>query len=296
MACYRPTAAWRTIAGDIHWGAEKQDCRPIELPCGNCIGCRQTKQRDWATRCMNEAQMHSQNSFITLTYEGDIGPELNYQDFREFMWRLRSHDRRKDKKAKTRFFMCGEYGEQNKRPHFHALLFGRDWKDKTPIGKNLYESKELNRLWAQGYASVGAVTAESAAYVAGYVTKKYPSDTADRIYSRVDLRTGEISRVPNEFGHMSLKPGIGAAWYDKYKNEVSYARDEIIRQGGEKTAVPKYYQERLKKQDNDRYEHNKQERYKKGDTDKNRENNTTERLETREKIAIQKQKQKVRQL
>jgi len=245
---------------------------------------------------MNEAQMHRENSFITLTYQGDIHPGLNYQHFREFMWRLRSHDRRRNRTAKTRFFMCGEYGEQNKRPHFHAILFGRGFTDQRPIGDNLYESPELTKLWGHGYASVGSVTAESAAYVAGYVTKKYPPDLADRIYSRVDLQTGEIIRVPNEFGHMSLKPGIGHSWYTRYKREVSYARDHITRPGGNTTPVPKYYQEILRKIDNDQYEYNKQQRYVKGDTEKNRENATDERLRTREKVAIANHKRKVRQL
>lgn len=252
---------------------------------------------------MNEAAMHTHNSFVTLTYSGEPEPGLNYHHFQEFMWRLRSHDRRQAKKLgiepqKLRFFMCGEYGEQNKRPHFHALLFGRAFHDGTPIGKDLERSAELDKLWGKGFASVGKVTHESAAYVAGYVTKKYPADVADRIYSRVDLRTGEIIRVPNEFGHMSLGrkagEGIGGTWYQKYIREVSYARDKVIRPGGKGQKVPRYYDAILKRIDEQQYERNKIRRLEEGK--KHAKDSTPARLQVREELEKEKHKRKVRHL
>ena len=39
----------------------------FNLPCGQCWGCRLQHSREWAVRCMHEAQMHEHNSFITLT-------------------------------------------------------------------------------------------------------------------------------------------------------------------------------------------------------------------------------------
>ena len=40
----------------------------IDIPCGQCIGCRLKRSRDWATRCMLESGYHSSNTFLTLTY------------------------------------------------------------------------------------------------------------------------------------------------------------------------------------------------------------------------------------
>lgn len=40
----------------------------IQLPCGQCIGCRIDRSRQWANRCMLELQYHDSAYFVTLTY------------------------------------------------------------------------------------------------------------------------------------------------------------------------------------------------------------------------------------
>ena len=83
---------------------------------------------------MHEASMHMFNSFVTLTYDDDHLPEynsLNYKHFQDFMKRLRkSHNR-------VRFYMCGEYGEDFSRPHYHALLFNCFFPDKKSIPQEI---------------------------------------------------------------------------------------------------------------------------------------------------------------
>lgn len=139
--------------------------------------------------------------------------------------------------------MCGEYGETTNRPHYHALLFGFDFLDKVYHSKSngmvLYSSKSLDSLWGLGHCLIGAVTFESAAYVARYCVKKVTGKAADAHYSSLDLETGEIvSRVP-EFAHMSLKPGIGRPWLDKFQADI-YPHDYVIIRGV-KVKPPKYY-------------------------------------------------------
>lgn len=46
----------------------------IGLPCGQCIGCRLDKSRDWAQRMVHEASLHMDNVFITLTYAPEYLP------------------------------------------------------------------------------------------------------------------------------------------------------------------------------------------------------------------------------
>lgn len=243
MPCYHPINAWRCSDGSIVFHEKKRfkTEQALSLPCGQCIGCRLERSRQWAMRCLHEASLHDLNCFLTLTYSPDNIPEndsLKYEHFQLFMKRLR-----KRFAIPIRFFMCGEYGETTNRPHYHALLFGFDFLDKVYHSKSngmvLYSSKSLDSLWGLGHCLIGAVTFESAAYVARYCVKKVTGKAADAHYSSLDLETGEIvSRVP-EFAHMSLKPGIGRPWLDKFQADI-YPHDYVIIRGV-KVKPPKYY-------------------------------------------------------
>ena len=75
-----------------------------------------------------------------------------------------------------RYFHCGEYGETTGRPHYHAVLFGVRFEDQKEVvqgpGKPaLFTSRQLDRLWQHGDCRIGAVTFESASYVARYCVK-----------------------------------------------------------------------------------------------------------------------------
>jgi len=192
---------------------------------------------------MHESSLHESNCFITLTYNDDNLPadsSLNYRHFQLFMKRLRFRFPFK----KIRFYMAGEYGDQFGRPHFHACIFGLDFSDKTPLRKSpsgamLYRSSTLEDLWPFGFSSIGDVTFESAAYVARYIMKKITGNQSADHYEGVDTSTGEVITRTAEFNKMSLKPGIGAGWYDLYKTDV-YPHDFVVIKG-KKLKPPKYY-------------------------------------------------------
>lgn len=220
----------------------------MEVPCGNCIGCRLRYSVEWAIRCMHEASQHSENSFVTLTYR-DLPQygSLNKKHFQDFMKRLRYEFPSK----KIRYFHCGEYGDELGRPHYHALLFGIDFPDKKVYevkGDNiLYTSETLEKIWQHGFAPIGAVNFQTAAYTARYVLKKIRGDKAEAHYSRPSddfLSTGELLPVQPEYVTMSLKPAIGREWFDKYHSEV-YPHDHVIANGREHKP-PKYYDELMK--------------------------------------------------
>lgn len=252
--------------------------RLLELPCGKCIGCRIARARAWAIRCMHEASMYDVNSFVTLTYDDDhYQPSLCYRDFQIFMYRLRR------KLGPTRFFMCGEYGDINGRPHFHALLFGRSFRDPKPIGKDIYYSRELGDLWSQGMHSFGAVTFQSASYVSRYCLKKVTGPPAEAHYTRVDIRTGEFVRVEPEFCHMSLNRGIGYNWFVKHWRDVYLVRDGVPMPGGHTVPPPRFYDKLLLEQDFSIREEKDFQRYMKSDLF--REDCSPERLLTREVCA-----------
>jgi len=242
MPCYHPLKAQRSSSGVVILGADA----PIwsfKVPCGQCVGCRLERSRQWAVRCLHESKLHTSNSFITLTYSPEHLPfdnGLHYDHFQKFLKRLRKHI----EPNSVRYYMAGEYGGQFGRPHFHAILFGVDFDDKvlhsrSPTGFKLYTSPTLERLWPFGFSSIGGVTFESAAYVARYILKKQTGAAAESSYKSVDTDTGEMFVRNPEFNRMSLKPGIGAGWLTKFQSDV-YPHDEVVI-NGTKSKPPRYY-------------------------------------------------------
>lgn len=250
MPCYHPISAYQCTDGSIVFYESKRHdvSRSLQLPCGQCVGCRLERSRQWAIRCMHEAQMHTENCFITLTYNDEHLPSdrsLHYRDFQLFIKRLR----KRYPGRRIRYYMAGEYGESYGRPHWHACIFGLDFHDqelwkRTAAGSLLYRSKDLELLWPFGYSTVGRVTFESAAYVARYIMKKVTGKNAAEHYQEIDPDTGEITNRTPEFTKMSLKPGIGYEWYKQYTSDV-YPHDYVVVRG-KKVKPPKYYDKKYK--------------------------------------------------
>jgi hypothetical protein len=149
----------------------------------------------------------------------------------------------------VRFYACGEYGELNRRPHYHAILFGVAFADKVLLrksksGQSLYTSAELSSYWDAGLHSIGDVSFESAAYVARYILKKVTGPNADQHYDVQD-GDGVVHRRLPEFTIMSRGSkalgtgGIGFGWYQKYGRHA-YEHDSVIMRGRE-VKPPKYY-------------------------------------------------------
>lgn len=235
MACFKPIKAFRDASGTLFFSS-RPGTNVFKVPCGQCVGCRLERSRQWAARCMHEAALHDENCFLTLTYRPDVCPvSLRYEDFQLFMKRVRKqfYPRR------VRFYMCGEYGENTKRAHFHVLLFGVNFSDRVRWSGRLWRSAMLERLWPFGFSTIGEVTFESAAYTARYVMKKITGGEAEAHYRFVDPVTGEvIDRVP-EFCHMSLKPGIGAGWLERYHSDVFPSGTMVVR--GVESKSARYY-------------------------------------------------------
>ena len=183
--------------------------------------------------------MHDANCFLTLTYDDRHCPlSLVRSDFQKFMKRLR-----KAVPCKVRYYHCGEYGDNTRRPHYHAVLFGYDFPDRklfrTTGGHDLYISEQLLGLWPFGHHLIGSVDFESAAYVARYCLKKINGPPAEDHYTLMDPETGELVSIEPEYATMSSKPGIGRAWIDKFSSDV-YPHDWFVIRG-QKMRPPRYY-------------------------------------------------------
>ncbi|AXH75532.1 MAG: replication initiator protein [Microviridae sp.] len=157
----------------------------VEFGCGQCLPCRINRRRVWTARIVLESMCHPPSMFFTLTYSPELVPRdgsLVPSHLDEFRRSLRYQI------GPFRYWFVGEYGEVSWRPHYHGVVFG-----------HVLDRDSLAEIWGRGFAHVGLCTVDSAAYIAGYVTKKMTS--ADHV-----LLNG---RHP-EFTRQSLKPGIGA--------------------------------------------------------------------------------------
>lgn len=234
----------------------------IEIPCGKCIGCRLQQSREWATRIMLEAQDHDESWFVTLTYDDEHVPEIEFlkdvdsetgelldsgrlltlckRDLQLFNKRLRKHfcD------DKIRFFACGEYGETTARPHYHSIYFGLHIKDlqffkMSKLGDKYFTSETLTRLWGKGHVLLAQVTWESAAYVARYVTKKLTGDAAKYWYDDIGLTA--------PFTVMSRRPGIASRYFDENASDLLRFDGGYIstKKGSVNFPNPKYFKRKL---------------------------------------------------
>lgn len=228
-----------TYRSKIHMSGETNPAyEKIQLPCGQCIGCRLAYAAQWACRCLHESRLYDNNCFLTLTYDDEhIDPSmsLNKTDFKDFIKRFRRRLEYYHLGDKIRYFQCGEYGTKYQRPHHHAIIFNFDFPDKylwtqSSSGARLYRSPMLEELWPFGFSSIGNVTFETCGYVARYVTKKIKGKGADEFYG---------DRLP-PYLTMSRKPGIGLEWLRKYVRDI-YPNDFVVMPGGRLFKPPRYY-------------------------------------------------------
>lgn len=216
---------------------------PVEVPCGQCIGCRLEKARQWAVRLVHEAQFHDFRWFLTLTYDDEhlpVNGSLDKRHFQLFMKRLR----KANPSARIRYMHCGEYGEQTFRPHYHAIIFGVDFPDRKRYSENsrgdtIWTSATLDSLWSHGECKIGGFSYDSAGYVARYVLKKVTGADSVEFYRRIDPGTGEVIQLQPPYVTMSLKPGIGKEWYDAFASDV-FPSDRVVIRGQEATPPKRY--------------------------------------------------------
>lgn len=241
----------------------------IEIPCGKCLECRLEYSRQWADRCMLEAQLHDENCFITLTYDDnnirtvdDVDPDtgeivvyktLDKEDLQKFIRSLRDWLNYHKPGCKIRYFAAGEYGEQTLRPHLHLIVFG--WKpDETDLqllkmsslGYAYYKSKLLEELWPYGNNLVAECSWETCAYVARYCVKKY----------KTDKNPYKGTKIVPEFVTMSRRPGIGLDWL--ISHHVCYANflNQYIStpNGSRKISSNRYFDSYVEKTDPELFE------------------------------------------
>lgn len=114
--------------------------------------------------------------------------------------------------------------------------------------------------------------------------KKRLGHGSDEHYEMIDMESGEVIDKEREFTRMSLKPGIGTGFYEKYKSDI-FPHDHCV-VNGVATKPPKFYTKKLAKQDGLLYDQIVYQR--ELQAMKHSADNTPERLEVKEQVLIAK--------
>lgn len=288
MPCFKPLKGWGKLGGGITFSPVNSNQVPLTVPCGQCIGCRVDRQKEWALRLCHEIKSHDRTTFLTLTYSPEHLPRggtLVKSHVQSFIKRLRRYIEYRSGK-KIRFFACGEYGENLSRPHYHLLIFGWEPHDAKVFTRKdnytVYTSEVIRSLWPYGFNTWSPGSPENAMYVSHYTIKKINGPMAKEHYTRI-TQDGEMIEIQPEFALMSKGrngDGLGARHYQKYKSDFRDNDSGMIR--GKKTNVPRYYDKLYEREHSEAMAKVKDVR--KAKARKHRENNTPERLATREKV------------
>ena len=311
MSCDYPVELFRVVNPDTGKTefkgaqAKTEDSEPYLVRCGQCIGCGLDRANEWAIRAMQEAQMHEENQFLTLTYDDDHLPadwSLRPHDVRRFVRRLR-----RKYSGQLKYMVCGEYGGEGSRPHYHMIVFGLELPDKEVVSTNkngdrLYRSEQLESVWKNGFVQAGAVTHQTAAYVASYTLKDTSIKSRDKEgkllkYTVTDKDTGEIQERRRPFFHTSTNGGgIGASWFAKYGADVISSGKFVYRKGKEFIEMPalRYHLKLHAKADELDAEALAQAKAVEADRPEKRKESTRERREVKASVREAKMKQRRR--
>ncbi len=200
----------------------------VPRPCGRCLPCLKGRAWRWTSRIILETFNHENNAFITLTYNEDylpdqhpetdamVYPTLRPDHLRNYIKRIR----RACPDAILRYYAVGEYGDRSWRPHYHIALFnyppchhGGTRRDRHAKGKSccppcdlLHEKWYLDKTDKTPMGGIDNALLEpaSAAYIAGYITKKLYKPENAALHGRFP-----------EFSRMSRCPGLGALSAEK---------------------------------------------------------------------------------
>lgn len=246
--------------------------RAVRIPCYNkCIGCIETRQKEWACRIMLELEKGEEAYMVTLTYndtwlpvhsfmevngemfydDGTWNSYLDYDQAKKFIKDFENWQSYNFKKRGIRFYGCGEYGEEgeriygNGRAHFHIIFIGCHIPKEllkvhsiSTTGEVLYECKALEKIWDyKGFVSITEVNYQVARYVAGYVQKKEFKGNKKEQYeyfTNKEIYYAKRGQTP-EKNFMSRKNTIGKDFY--LENNIKFFEEGYIFINGAKQAI-----------------------------------------------------------
>ncbi len=232
----------------------------IEVPCGDCIGCRLDYSKDWANRASLEADNYEYNWFITLTYDDEHIVKGQYDNatlvqkhIDDFIRSLRDDYRNNKSHQGVKYLLCGEYGDLSARPHYHLILFNAPLDDLTfnfPDGEGHLTrhfdsrgvpymfSEFIKSHWPYGNIMIADCNWNTSAYVSSYVLKKQKGKEGKKLYEKLGI-------IPP---FLRMSNGIGKSYFDKNKEALADGANLFIPREHKKPLVsglPRYFKKLL---------------------------------------------------
>lgn len=217
----------------------------VNVPCGKCVQCLQRKRSDITFRLSQELKHCSDAYFVTLTYspkakysrrrleyypvmleverDGYKFGLLSVDHVQKFLKRFRKHASKHYQTLKENFkyFVVGEYGSKNHRPHYHLILLntGLSFTDVNNLVRMSWAKYIRNRFGTDGhYVSFGRTDVQipRSSKVCSYVAKYVSKSILDR---QIKLHPQESILNVKQFYCYSV--GLGLCFLsDKIKNEI----------------------------------------------------------------------------
>ena len=191
--------------------------------------------------------MHAQSCVPTLTYAPEhltaLGRPQWRADVDTWLQDVRNVARRKWGQ-RVRYDICSEYSPDKLRPHVHAILFGvwpRDayrWKQSRAGGQE-FRSEELEACWPWGNCEFQIFSPGAAAYCANHQAFKLGGAALQEFLAVRDEHGHVIGYREEEFHLCSKRPGLGAAFFDKYGAQMMKLGFTVA--GRAQVGVPRYY-------------------------------------------------------
>lgn len=236
------------------------------VPCGKCEECKNRKRRDYELRGIKEYQKQNTMIFITLTYNEEnlprtklLGiPQFSKDDITKYIKRLReniyNHIAKKEKRDKTeirkseviKYLVTSEYGEERKRPHYHAII---------SIPNKSYYMELINiiqKTWTKGFTMLGnnfgiVNSINGIKYVTKYITK---SSGEEQYEKEIEKKYQEAIKNYTEKGRKILQ----AEWenyqhkffhisneFGEYKPKTNEWKENKIYIAEKEYTIPNYY-------------------------------------------------------
>lgn len=227
---------------------DQKDAKTIPVPCGRCLACKRRRALHWSFRLQQEHRNSTSAAFITLTYRDtqlpgtpNGFPTLHYPDVQRFLKRLRKQCGYTQKhyegcvygkkQSLLKYFLCGEYGKKDGRPHYHMIAFNIPNILLTTDKNEPY--RRMKEIWSHGLVDIREVNENRIHYVTGYTLK-----TTTNTEHPDDDRKKERAWMSQGLGECYITPAIRRYYSDSL--------DNLIRTpGGGNIGMPRYYKNKL---------------------------------------------------
>lgn len=113
----------------------------IDVPCGECAACRDSRKVSWEDRLSLEVSEWYKNGgigvLLTFTYDDKFLPRFAVDDnttipcfssfdVKQFLNRVKVRCNREFGKGFYKYFVCSEFGKTTQRPHLHTAFLIKD--------------------------------------------------------------------------------------------------------------------------------------------------------------------------